>query len=258
MTAATGKVVCRRTNRKVIMGSKKNVSVDGAQDQVKIIGQQAEQFEDKATETAKRDNKNTKAAARSARYKAVRSLVDRSKLYTAQEAFDLVKKTSYTSFAGTVSAAVVLKETNNQITVSFPHSTGKALRVAIADDEVLTDIEAGKLDFDVLLTTPQYMPKLAKLARILGPKGLMPNPKNNTIVADPEKAKAELLGGKTVLKTERKAPLLHATLGKTTMSSEQLADNLQALLKAVDGKVVKVVVSSTMSPGVRVQLAASN
>ena len=239
------------------MGSKKNVSVDGSQDHVKIVSETTPEV---ATEEVveQQDAKTKKAhLGRSPRYREVRSLIDRNKLYPMSEAFDLVKKASYSKFAGTISADLVLKDTNNQINVVFPHTTGKQLRVAIVDDALLTDVEAGKIDFDVLLTAPQYMPKLAKLARILGPKGLMPNPKNNTIVSDPEKAKAELLGGKTVLKTERKAPLLHATLGKTTSSTTDLVENLQALIKATDGKTLKCTVSATMSPGVKVSLTAN-
>ena len=242
------------------MGSKKNVSVDGSQDHVKIVSEQTPATAEVSAESpATSETKAKKVrAGRSPRYREVRALVDRAKLYPMTEAFDLVKKASYSKFAGTISVDLVLKDTSNQINVVFPHSTGKQLRVAIVDDALLADVEAGKIDFDVLLTTPQYMPKLAKLARILGPKGLMPNPKNNTIVSDPEKAKAELLGGKTVLKTERKAPLLHATLGKTTTATADLVDNLQALIKATDGKTLKCTVSATMSPGVKVALSTTD
>ncbi len=240
------------------MGSKKNVSVDGSQDHVKIVDADAASTAEAvatAPETQEQPAKKTKTKlGRSTRYQSVRSLVDRSKLYPMAEAFDLVKKTSYAKFESTISADLVLKDTNNQLSVTFPHSTGKQLRVAIVDDALLENVAAGKIDFDVLLTTPQYMPKLAKLARILGPKGLMPNPKNNTIVSDPEKAKAELLGGKTVLKTERKAPLLHVALGKTSTPTSDLVDNLAALIKATDGKTLKCTVSATMSPGVKVSL----
>ncbi|MBQ6154768.1 50S ribosomal protein L1 [bacterium] len=243
------------------MGSKKNVSVDGATDHVKIVSadtaKEAELIAsvDVDKKEGKKAKKATKVNARSANYRRVRALVDRNKFYSPTEALDLVKKSSYSQFVGTVSADLILKDTNNQITVAFPHSTGKSLRVAIVDDDLIAQITDGKIDFDVLLTTPQYMPKLARLARILGPKGLMPNPKNNTIVQDPEKAKAELLSGKTVLKTERKAPLLHATIGKANMTTKELVENLQALLQANDGKVLKCVVSSTMSPGVKVDLS---
>lgn len=232
------------------MGAKKNVTVDGGTDEIKVVavGDEPE------VKAVKEKTKKVKVGARSKRYVQARALVDKSKFFSAAEAIDLVKRTSYSTFAGTVSADLVLKEVDNRIIVNFPHSTGKTLRVAIVTDDLLKDIEAGKLDFDVLLTTPAFMPKLAKLARILGPKGLMPNPKNETIVADPEKKKAELLGGKTVLKTERKAPLLHVTLGKADLSNEQLAENLEAVLKAVADKALKVTVCATMSPSVKVQL----
>jgi len=238
------------------MGAKKNVTVDGGADEVKIVKEVvaeevtvAETADDKQT---KKVAKVTKASPRSPKYRAARALVDKSKFFSPTEAVELVKKVSYSHFAGTVSADLVLKEVNNQISVTFPHQTGKTLRVAIVDDELLKTIEAGKTDFDILLTQPSFMPKLVKLARVLGPKGLMPNPKNDTIVADPEKKKAELLGGKTILKTERKMPLLHATLGKTNDETSDLVANLDALLKAVSGKVLKVTISSTMSPSVKV------
>ncbi len=198
------------------------------------------------------DKQTTKIKSRSPSYRKVRALVDKSKAYPANEAIELVKKTSYSKFTGTISADLVLKEVENKINVNFPHSTGKVLKVEIVTDELIKEIETGKTDFDILLTAPAFMPKLAKLARVLGPKGLMPNPKNETIVADPEKKKAELLSGKTVIKTERKAPLLHVTLGKADMKTEELAENLQAILKATEGKVLKVAVCATMSPGVRV------
>jgi large subunit ribosomal protein L1 len=181
-------------------------------------------------------------------------LVDKTKIYPILEAVELAKKASYSKFVGTISTDLVLKSVESRINVTFPHQTGKKVQVAIVDDALLEEIEAGKINFDVLLTTPAYMPKLAKLARVLGPKGLMPNPKNDTIVADPQKRKAELEGGKIVLKTEKKAPLLHVALGKASMSNEELAANFEALVKACDGKVIKASVSATMGIGVKVAL----
>jgi large subunit ribosomal protein L1 len=235
------------------MGSKRNVTVDGSEDKVKIVagGEKTELNTDKAA-TSK--GQTQKVNPRSKKYQAAKALVDRNKLYPPLKAFALLKKTSYASFGGTVSADLVLKEVDNQIKVSFPHATGKKLRVAIVNEDLITQIEAGKIDFEVLLTEPAFMPKLAKLARILGPKGLMPNPKNNTIVTDPEKTKKALLSGQTILKTQRKTPLLHVGLGKITMSDEDLVENLQALLKVLENKVVKVVISSSMSPGIKVAI----
>lgn len=192
---------------------------------------------------------------RSKKYKNARSLVDRTKLYPALEAIELAKKASYSKFDGTIGADLVLKDVDNKISVVFPHQTGKKIKVAIVDDDLIQTIETGKIDFDILLTTPAFMPKLAKLARILGPKGLMPNPKNETIVNDPEKKKQELEGGKTILKTERKAPLLHVSLGKASLASEALAENLEAVIKACDGKVLKATISATMGPGIKVSLS---
>jgi large subunit ribosomal protein L1 len=239
------------------MGSKRNVTVDGSEDKVKIVAAKDEAPAalngSEPTEHKNQPKKTPlKTNPRSKRYQAARAQVDRSKFYPPAEAITLVKKIAYANFGGTICADLVLKDTDNQIKISFPHTTGKSLRVAIVDDEILAQIEAGKLNFDILLTTPQYMPKLAKLARILGPKGLMPNPKNGTIVADPIKAKKELESGKTTLKTERKAPLLHVTLGKVSASATDLSENLEALLAALEGRILKAVISATMSPGVKV------
>jgi large subunit ribosomal protein L1 len=237
------------------MGSKRNVTVDGGEDKVKIVsGEAAAKTENKAAASETVVAKVVKKTARSPKYQAARAKVDRTKFYPLAEAIELVKQISYTKFVSTISLDLTLKEVESQIKVNFPHTTGRALRVAVVDEPLLAEIKEGKMDFDVLLTTPQYMPQLAKLARILGPKGLMPNPKNGTIVADPEKAKAELLGGKTILKTEKKAPLLHVTLGKTSMPTTELVENAEALMKVVGGRVVKVVVSATMSPGVKILL----
>jgi large subunit ribosomal protein L1 len=116
----------------------------------------------------------------------------------------------------------------------------------------LAQLEAGTIDFDVLITEPRFMPKLAKHARVLGPKGLMPNPKNGTITDNPEAKRKELEGGKVTLKTEKKAPLMHVLLGKTDMETKDLVENLNALLEAVKGKAVKASVTATMSPSVKV------
>ncbi len=236
------------------MGAKKNVTMDASEDKVKIVS--AEKATSETVEKKPKGKKIvTKTNPRSQKYRDMKALVDRKKYYSVLDAINLVKKTSYANFVATINADLVLKEVDNQINISFPHSTGKTLKVEIVTDDLLQDISAGKLDFDILLTEPNFMPKLAKLARILGPKGLMPNPKNGTIVNDPVKAKKELLSGKTVLKTERKAPLLHVSLGKADMPSEQLAENFNALLKVLSGKAIKATLSATMSPGVKVDLS---
>lgn len=196
-----------------------------------------------------------KAKPRSNKYIAARSLVDRTLEYTAADAVNLVKKTSYSSFAGTITAHLNLRRDINPVEVTFPHSTGKDLRVAIADETLLDKLAAEEIDFDILLAEPKMMPKLAKYARFLGPRGLMPNPKSGTVTSNPETKKKELLSGKMVIRPEKKAPLMHVRLGTTTQPEVELVANLEALLSAVKtNNVDKVTLSPTMGPGVRVKV----
>lgn len=193
---------------------------------------------------------------RSKKYVLKRGMVDKTKLYDLQEAVDLLLKTSYSKFTGTVSADLVVRDEKLQVDFAFPHSTGKTKKVAIVTDALIKEIEAGNLDFDILVTEPAMMPKLAKFARVLGPKGLMPNPKMGTVTKDAEKKKKELEGGKQVIKTEKKAPLMHVVIGKTDMKPAQLVENVETLIKYVNArKIAKLVVSATMSPGIKVDVS---
>ena len=192
------------------------------------------------------------ARSRSKKYVAVRAQVDKTKVYDPFSAIELTKRLSYSSFDGTITVDAVVKEVGAQGKVTLPHSTGKALRVAIVDDALLAEIEAGNLDFDALVTTPQFMPKLAKFARVLGPKGLMPNPKNGTVTPNPEQKKAILEKGELTLKTEKKRPVMHVTIGKVSQDTKELVENFNALMNILTGKVVKSTLSATMSPGVKV------
>lgn len=202
--------------------------------------------------TAPAKTKKATKTGRSKRYTTRRSQVDKTKTYDSFAAIELVKKLSYSGFPGTLVADIVTKEVGEQANIAFPHSTGKSVRVAIVSDELLETIESGTIDFDVLLSTPAFMPKLAKLARVLGPRGLMPNPKNGTLTAKPELKKKELERGVFTVKTERKQPVAHVVIGKQDMETKELVQNLNELLKALRGKAQKVVISATMSPGVKV------
>ena len=96
------------------------------------------------------------------------------------------------------------------------------------------------------------MPKIAKHARVLGPRGLMPNPKNGTVTANPEQKKADLEKGELIIKTEKKRPVIHVTIGKVSMDTKELVENYNALMTALKGKVLKSTLSATMSPGIKV------
>lgn len=192
---------------------------------------------------------------RSKKYVAARSRVDRTRAYPLDEALSLLKQASYSRFDGTVSAHINLLREIPPSEVTFPHSVGKQVRVAIVDAEVLEKIAQEVIEFDVLLTTPAMMPKLAKYARFLGPRGLMPNPKNGTVTSDPEAKMASLQAGSVIIKTEKKSPLMHVRVGKISQSETDLAENIQALLKAVNiQNVAKLTLAATMSPGIKVQL----
>lgn len=240
------------------MGAKRNVSMTTSTDTVKRVDPQAADAEaaqpTTAAETKKKKAVTTKKPRRSKKYVSARSFVDKTKQYELGEAVALVKKTSYSKFAGTVTADMVVKEVGEQVALTFPHSTGKTARVAIADDALIEQIANGVIDFDVLLATPAFVPKLAKHAKVLGPKGLMPNPKNGTITQQPEARKKELEGGKITIKSERKAPLVHVAVGKTDMADEQLVANVQALITAMDFRLKKLTLSATMGPSVKVKL----
>ncbi|NLG06664.1 MAG: hypothetical protein GX559_03135 [Candidatus Pacebacteria bacterium] len=188
---------------------------------------------------------------RGKKYQAVRAQLDKTKTHDPASAIALVKKFSYSKFDASVEAHIVVKEIGTSVDLTLPHNTGKSVKVAIADEALLAEVEQGKINFDVLLASPELMPKLAKLAKILGPKGLMPNPKNGTLTPKPELKKKELEAGAFTLKTEKKAPLMHLVIGKVSMDDKMLEENILAVLKALKNRVLKVAIAPSMGPAIR-------
>lgn len=198
-----------------------------------------------------------KGRQRSGRYVQARSMVDRTVEYPLEDAVELVKRVDYAKFDSTINLHLNLRKDIKPVEVAMPFSTGKSVRVAILDENVLAQIEAEQLDFDVLLTTPAMMGKLVKYARLLGPRGLMPNPKNGTVTTDPEAKKAELEKGVQQVKPEKKAPLVHVRVGKRSQATSEIAANIQAIVNAVGPMAItKATVTGTMSPGVRIALTS--
>ncbi len=148
--------------------------------------------EEKKTEepVVKKAVKPGKAKPRSKKYQEIVKDLDRNKAYSLNEALELVKKLSYSKFESTLEAHINTIQTGMRGLVSLPFVTGRKLKILAFEgsDEVIEEINKGKVDFDLVVTTPKFMPKLAKVARILGPRGLMPNPKNGTITEDINKA----------------------------------------------------------------------
>lgn len=220
---------------------------------------------------------------RSKRYSEVKQLVDSKKLYSPEEAIDLVKKTAKTKFDGTVEVHVNLgidvKKGEQQVrsTINLPHSTGKTKKVAafvnadrekdakdagadlIGGEDLINEIaKTSKFDFDVAVATPDMMPKLAKIAKVLGPKGLMPNPKTDTVSPNVKKMVEELKKGKVAFKNDATANI-HQMIGKVSMDNKALLENLLMFMDGVKkakpasskGVYLKsVTVNATMGPGI--------
>ncbi|MDZ7586969.1 MAG: hypothetical protein U0946_04385, partial [Patescibacteria group bacterium] len=199
-----------------------------------------------------------KAKVRSKKYKGSLKLIDHHKIYDIREGIELVKKTSMTKFDGNVEVHIrILSKTgkgeNVRGTLKYPHPTGKKINVIILDEKVIGEIEkTKKTDFDIALATPAMMSKVAKLAKILGPKGKMPNPKSGTVTEDPEKTKKELVGGLLEYKTDNYG-IVHQVIGKVSAEPEVIEENYQALLAVLPKeKIATVNMCATMGPGIKV------
>jgi large subunit ribosomal protein L1 len=223
-------------------------------------------------------------AHKSKRIAEVVKLVDKTKLYDAGEALGLVKQTATAKFDETVEVAVRLgvdpKKQDQQVrgAVVLPHGTGKTARVLVfakgdkakeaqaagaefvGDDDLIQKISAGWFDFDVVVATPDMMGSVGRLGRVLGPKGLMPNPKTGTVTFEVTRAIQEIKAGKIEYRLD-KAGIVHVPIGKASFEVEKLLGNFQTLVDALQkakpsgakGTYVRgITVASTMGPGVHV------
>lgn len=224
-------------------------------------------------------------AKKSKRYTEAAALIENGKLYSAEEAIELVKKTSNVKFDASVDVAFNLgldvRQADQQLrgAVVLPHGTGKTKKVLVvaegekaqeakdagadivAGKEILEDIKKGWLDFEVMIATPDMMAELGKLGRILGPKGLMPNPKTGTVTMDVTKAVQETKAGKVTYRTDKDGNV-HMPIGRVSFEDAQLAENFKVVYdllvkskpSSAKGTYMKnVVVSTTMGPSVKVQ-----
>lgn len=227
-------------------------------------------------------------AKKGKKYQDAAKTIDRAQLYDATEAIDLVKNASTAKFDETVEVAVKLgvdvRKADQQLrgAVVLPHGTGKTQKVLVfakgekakeaeaggadyvGDEDMINKIQQGWFDFDVVVATPDMMGQVGKLGRVLGPKGLMPNPKTGTVTFDVEKAVKEIKAGKIEYRTD-KAGNIHAPIGKVSFDNQKLADNLATIIDvlqkskpaAAKGTYMKnVTISSTMGPGVKVDLGS--
>ena len=226
---------------------------------------------------------------RGKKYQAAAGKVEAGKLYSLAEALELATTTSTTAFDASVELHVRLgvdprqADQNIRATVRLPHGTGKDVRVAVfapesehaaakaagadivGDEEFTKQLDKEELTFDVLVATPQYMPKLGRYARLLGPRGLMPNPKSGTVATDVAKAVTEAKAGKIEYRVDKQA-IVHLPFGKVSFGADKLAGNAQAFFTSLQAQkpsslkgayIKSITVSTTMGPGIKVEVSNS-
>ena len=226
---------------------------------------------------------------RSKKYIAAAAKIDADRLYTPLEAVTLVRETSTTKYDATIDVALCLgvdpKKADQAIrsTVNLPHGTGKTARVLVfaggeraeearaagADivgaDELIDEVSKGRLDYDAVVSTPELMGKVGRLGKVLGPRGLMPNPKTGTVTTNVAKAVTDIKGGKIEFRVDKNSNL-HFVIGKVSFTAEQLAENYAAAIEEVmrakpsssKGRFIKsATVSSTMSPGIQLDTSVA-
>jgi len=245
---------------------------------------------DEAEARTKRGPKPTvrpRLERRGKNYRKVAEHVEKGKVYSLTEALEIATKTNPAKFDASVEVHVRLgvdprqADQNVRATVSLPNGTGKTIRVAvfapeaehaaakkagadvIGDENFLKQLEKEELNFDILVATPQYMPKLGKYARLLGPRGLMPNPKSGTVATDVAKAVSEAKAGKVEYRVDKQA-IVHLAIGKVSFGANKLAENAKAFFdslasqkpSSLKGVYVKSTsISTTQGPGIKVENA---
>lgn len=255
-TAFVGEALEEKKEKKSKKEEPKKIHISGLKGGQRIKAIEAEPLaEEQATEEEKKAKKAKGPKVRSKRYKEAKSKVDTNQ-HSVKDALKLVKESSYTKFDGTVEMHLVVKKAGVSTKVTLPHSAGRQKVVEIASDETIEKLKGGKIDFDILLATADMMPKLVPFAKVLGPKGLMPNPKSGTLLSDIKKAKG-FSAGSITLKTEKEAPLIHTVIGKVSQPETELVENAEEILKALGGtkQIVKAYLKATMGPSVKLAIA---
>lgn len=247
--------------------------------------------EAKTKNTSKKDKKEKvelpkEERRHSKKYREVAVLVDKNNYYSPREAIDLAKKTSTTKFDSSVEIHIRLgvnpTAADQQVrgTVALPHGTGKTKRIAVicssdkekeakdagadkvGSDTLISEIEKGKLDFDILVASPDMMAQIGKLGKILGTKGLMPNPKAGTVTPEVGKAVKELKAGRVEFKVDKDA-IVHQTIGKVSFDGQKLEENYNTFMDAIKhakptgakGTYMRSVsLSTTMGPGIKIEI----
>lgn len=219
------------------------------------------------------------------KYLAVKKLIDSKKIYSIKDGVILAKKVSFSKFDGSIDIAIKLNvdttkaEQQLRGTIALPHYYGKKTTILVIDDsltekqaleagasyyggdEKIADIQNGWFDYNVIITTPKFMPKLAKLGKILGPKGLMPNPKLGTVTTNVLNAIKEFKSGKSTYRTDSYGNV-HMTVGKVSAKDEDIIENVEAIINFISSKrpstvkgeyIKSIYLSPSMGPSIRIR-----
>jgi len=253
-------------------------SAKAVQEEEQKEAKQARKSESKPEDTAKAANQPVKARTRLERagkkYQEAAKLIEDGKVYNLSEALELAAKTSPTKFDASIELHVNLgvdpKQADQNVrgTVVMPAGTGKDIKVEALDEasaeKVFAKLDKEEIDFDVLIATPEMMPRLGKYARLLGPRGLMPNPKSGTVTKDVAAAVKEAKAGKVEYRVDQ-AGIIHLAIGKASFTPDQLNQNAEAVLSSIraakpaslKGIYIKsAYLSSTMGPSIKLDLSA--
>jgi len=248
----------KRKESKIAAAKGEAVELEPAAASAESFGEPKEEtpkVEKKLSEVKSRAKSRDQKNFHSEKYEKLSGEVDKTKTYALKDALELLEKLQRKSFDETVELHINTISTGISGQITLPHGTGKVTRVAIADEKLIAEVEKGIINFDVLVAEPMMMAKLAKVAKVLGPRGLMPNPKNGTITPKPEEVAKKYAGGQMNFKTEAKAPIMHLTVGKVSFGPAKLTDNIDALIAAIKkANIVNATLKSTMSPGHKIKI----
>ena len=262
----------------------KEAETKAAKEERKAKGDTTPQGDTEVKAKQKQNPTRTRLERRGKNYRKVAELIEKGKFYSLNEALELATKTSIGKFDGTVELHINLNvdpklaDQNIRGTVGLPHGTGKTVRVAAfvtsdqaeiakkagadiaGEEDLLAKLDKEQIEFDVLISTPQLMPKLGKYARLLGPRGLMPNPKSGTVTTNIAQAVKEAKGGKVEYRVDKQS-IVHQGIGKVSFGASKLYENAKAFLDnlsaskptSVKGAFVKsITASTTMGPGIKI------
>jgi len=261
---ATEEVITEVTEAELLKQAEENEKIRKEQEEEeKKEAKKAEKkhkVEEKKEKEEVKATRRSKLARKSKKYRAVYEKIEKDVVLEIFDAITLAKETTVTKFDSTIEVHIRIdkKVQNTRGTINLPGGAVKEKKVLAVDDknieEVMAKVKAGKIDFDIMIAVPAVMPKLAQLAKVLGPKGLMPNPKAGTVTENLAETLEDFKGGKVEFKAD-KGNIVHLAIGRVSTEDIKIKENFDSLMAAMpSNKVLSVYLTTTMGPSVRVKV----